>query len=187
MNEDILTTQVERLTLREQQQAKHSCGFHALEILEREVGALRAAAGRPLRILEIGTFRAYSTTVLAQFGVVYSLDICNQQETQDVVDSLPSVYRDNVVRIVAYNQTAVRELVKVLAPFDVVFVDGDHSESGVRTDAAYVQGIAPVYFFHDYQEKYRGSVQEIDAFVERTGGIFNVWGNTSGLCRVVVR
>lgn len=166
------------------EQAKHSMGFNALAVLDREVKAVYEKAGRLLRILEIGTFRAYSTVVLAQYGVVYAVDICDQRETQEIINL--SENKERIIRLIGYDQPAVRSLLSGITHYDIVYVDGDHSGEGVACDCAFVRGLSNLYFFHDYQEKYVGCRKAIDAFVEATGGVFNVWGSTSGLCRVVI-
>jgi hypothetical protein len=61
--------------------------------------------------------------------------------------------------------TLIQEQARVLGPFDVVFIDGDHSYKGVKIDWQFAQSLKPrIIAFHDIAEviKHRREGCEVD-------------------------
>ncbi len=63
---------------------------------------------------------------------------------------LPTNTETNMI-VGSSHDTAVQEIIRAQGPFDVVFIDGDHSESGVRQDWNFSKSLNPKrIFFHDH-------------------------------------
>lgn len=164
--------------------ALHSMGFPALERLRIEASKIADEKRAPLRILEIGAYRCYSTVVLSQYGWVVSLDIRDLPESQKVIDLSP--YKENIIRVLAYNQALARTLTTSFLPVDLVVVDVDHSFQGVQQDINFTYRQSRNYIFHDYSDSFPGCKKAVDKFVEDSGGEFTLFEGTSGLCKVVI-
>jgi predicted O-methyltransferase YrrM len=162
---------------------RKDCGIDALTILNDTAFALRNEKRGPLLILEIGTFNAYSALVFAQYGVVHTLDICAQPNTQAVIDMFPCI-RENVIRHIGYNQDELRPCIRTLAPFDIIFVDGGHGRYAVEKDMAFVEDMGDLIFCHDYRPVFPDTVAVTDEFVARGGWKFTAFDEekTLGLC-----
>lgn len=116
-------------------------------------------------ILEIGSRYGYTLVDIAHEMVpgakVVSVDLPDQEGWNDP-DAIFQL-RANVARLVSEGYSAaliegdsrsadVVARVKALAPFDVVFIDGDHTYEGVKQDWQNYGDLAPTVIFHDIRK-----------------------------------
>lgn len=141
---------------------------------------------RPQRYLEIGTFRGGSALL-----VNAALQAADCAGTLICIDPNPQIAPEHWAllapraRLLAASSPAILPEAARLAgaPFDLVFIDGDHRESGVLQDA---EGVLPLVapgghlLFHDafYEDVRRG----IDTFVMRHPAQLNDLGLLSREC-----
>lgn len=123
--------------------------------LKREIAAYQAAAlyhlAKPFdggRILEIGTAWGYSAAIMARAApnaMIITLNP-NEEEVRIARKNLDSYKNVTVETVKSW------EYLKEYkgAPFDLIFIDGDHRR--VRADLPFWEHVAPggVFFFHDY-------------------------------------
>lgn len=134
--------------------AKRACPTRKRQIAEYQAAALYAAV-RPYnapgtRILEIGTFEGYSAHVLSQ--------ACPRGH---VITLNPKVWERELARVHLQGRRVSlrgdlswdylsRHVKYGIAPFDVVFVDGDHAQ--ILRDLPWFDQVRPggLIVFHDY-------------------------------------
>lgn len=110
-------------------------------------GILAAMPKKFIRAVEIGTWTGTTMHVLRRgCDELYCID----PDPQWVEDDAIRTRSDNPVRLV--QGYSPRDLGKIPAPFTFVFVDGDHSESGVYRDTLALEPLMErggVICFHD--------------------------------------
>lgn len=98
------------------------------------------------KILEVGTNAGRSTKAMSAAApecVIMTVDIANLWR---------GYMPDNVIRIVESSSTFAE---KCTAEFDLIFIDGDHSQFNVQLDiAAWLPKLRPggIVVFHDYRQ-----------------------------------
>ena len=121
---------------------------------------------KPKRILEIGTFNGIVTAFFAQFNEV------EEVITIDIEDKRKRnwrVWENNKVEskikyIIIKSDEDKRNVVNNLGNFDLIFIDGDHSYKGVKTDFEICKGKSPYILFHDF-----GTNPEVTRFINEQG------------------
>lgn len=152
------------MTLREQVTKTFGADIRAGSMLSHEQWIVDLASIlRPRRVLEIGTLHGLSAALWAQLvDHVTTIDI-NESAVAPLVWEKLGVANKITYRIVKSNEEK-RQIVAE-DDFDLAFVDGDHSHTGVRADFACVERCGAV-LFHDYKPdnwRFRGLVKFIDS------------------------
>lgn len=135
--------------------------------VEYEVGGLLYAVVRALKpeiVVETGTFKGFSTLMIAQAlkenkaGHVHTIDI----EDRGVHDRLRKFGLENLATVhIASSTDKIQELAKVLKWVDFLWLDSDHSEEYVKAEvhAAYPLLKSGTYIaFHDTISDFRENV-----------------------------
>jgi predicted O-methyltransferase YrrM len=125
---------------------------------------LKGAAGfRPRTILEIGSYLGVTARLLAENTGdgcrVYALDL--DKEHGRAYRGLP--VEGKITRLVGKSS---REVASYGAPYDMVFIDGDHGREGALRDSLLAWELLSdrgIIFWHDYQL--------YDYFVHRSGAV----------------
>lgn len=125
---------------------------------------LKAAAGfHPRRVLEIGSYLGVTARLLAENTSeecrIYALD--QDQEHGQAYRGLP--IEQKITRLVGRAGQGVAE---PGAPYDMVFIDGDHEREGALQDSLLAWNLLSergVIFWHDYQTS--------DYFIHRVGAV----------------
>jgi predicted O-methyltransferase YrrM len=110
------------------------------------------------RTLEVGSAFGYSAVVMARAGAPFVLSIDTHQMASDSLAIMQSNLRaynvtGRVGIVVGQSQDLMPALIACGARFDLVFVDGDHSEVALRSDVRYAMrllGSGGVLACHDY-------------------------------------
>ena len=131
---------------------------------------------RDLRILEIGTCHGISAALLAMRGDVVTLDLTHKA---DVDDNLTRMQVADRVTCLYGKPAEVRQQVR--GPFDMAFIDGEHSYNAVRADIAFARTWARHVVLHDYFTRFRGVMQAIDEAARERGCIKTVMNIFAGL------
>ena len=110
-----------------------------------------------LTVLEIGTKKAMTASVLACYGTVLTVDVRTYDGTQDYLFCIEPEIRNRITRLITSNPLAfLREHFREIQ-FDVVLIDGDHSYEQCKLDTEFACEHTPVIVWHDYHEgKFRG-------------------------------
>jgi hypothetical protein len=128
----------------------------------------------PGPILEIGTYRGRSTTIMARAAqagagaVIFSVDVdpAAQRAATAALDAHGLARR---VILVRGSATAALRRLAGLRP-SLVFVDGDHSLEGVRRDLAALEPVVPdgsLLLFHDFHDPRNEDESERQIAVQR--------------------
>lgn len=128
------------------------------------------------RVLEIGSAHGYSAISMALVGArVFAVDPHGGEVASSLEEMRANIERFNVqgrvVMALGRSQLVLPMLAVVGAKFDLVFVDGDHSESAVKTDVALASTLLEdggVVACHDYSEE---SCPGVQAALERWDSI----------------
>jgi hypothetical protein len=123
------------------------------------------------RVLEIGTFQAYSTILMSRTAkLVHSVDWHRGGHELGEQDTLSIAWRnirqakaDNIVLMVGRSADVLPWLA---GPYDLVFIDGSHEYEDVRRDINDTWLLAPKLLFHDYGG-YPGVTRAVDEFTAR--------------------
>ena len=126
--------------------------------------------------VEIGTHRGESALIISSFpGVhkLYAVDPTLGDCIEEVEQRLANRLREKRVEIIRQTSLAFS---KTLEPesVDVVYVDGDHSYTGISSDiAAYWPLIRKNGFLagHDYCDKHAGVVRAVTEFLTAQPGL----------------
>lgn len=131
-------------------------------LLHQEGQAL-AELARGKRVLEIGAYCGKSTCCLAQTALkVTCIDPFDGRATPHAMSTLDQLLAaaerygvaDRVYPIVGTTDAAAPELIAAGEQFDLIFIDGDHTEDAVQTDIRFARELlAPggLLAFHDYR------------------------------------
>lgn len=125
---------------------------------------LKGAVGfRPRRVLEIGSYLGVTARLMAENTTeecrIYALD--QDEEHGQAYRGLP--IERKITRLVG---SASQALAKPGAPYDMVFIDGDHGRERALQDSILAWNLLSdrgVIFWHDYQVK--------DYFIHRAGAV----------------
>lgn len=157
----------------------------------------RLAAGK--RVLEVGSYAGLSTVCLARTAErVMCVDTFDGRGTAHPADTL-SMFKRNLERYgvadqVEWIRATLAEAIKLrvidiargesdlfldrVTPFDLIFIDGDHSEAAVRADIeAALPLLAPggLIAFHDYRNHLDPGVgHAVDALIGRGGNLVSL-------------
>ena len=119
-------------------------------------------------LLEIGRKYGGSTVLMSaplNRGHLYSLDIVMNKDAEKNIGS----YRDKVTFITADSKELKWDL-----PLDLVFIDGDHSYNGVKSDIKKYKGYVKddgYIVFHDIVGKKKELYPLLDRFLFRKGWV----------------
>jgi hypothetical protein len=122
-------------------------------VSEKSISILTEAVRGKKNVLEIGTRFGRTAVILAMHchpeGKVTSVDI-NQSDARKTLEQVPKEIRDKIVLIESDSKTVDYGN---RGPFDLIFIDGDHSFKGVIADT--LNGLANMtpdgtLFWHDY-------------------------------------
>ncbi len=130
--------------------------------------------GKKIKVaVEIGTYNGTTTALLAHYADrVITIDTCNY------IDKYPFWFDYGVYeKIDSYLVTDDEDKADLLREidFDFAFLDGNHSEKGVRFDLECVKKCGRV-LFHDYYEPYR----KYDVAAGSSRGVINVVSELPG-------
>lgn len=156
------------------------------EAMDRIVSAHCQNFGRDLFCLEVGSYRGQSTILLAQYGVVFCIDLW-----ADIHDGMAKVERAGQDSFLEFMETMKRfgliagqrifpivgttAGLNYLAPsqFDVIYIDGSHYYEPAKLDIqASERHLAEdgLYIFHDYKRvgdnPHLGVNQAVDELLE---------------------
>lgn len=116
-------------------------------------------------IVEIGTYKAYSTIVMCQaildnkfIPIIYTFDQWNNNGLD--ISKVENVARNNLI-LTGFNKyitiikgdskITVPKLFKQIDKIDMCFIDGDHSWEGVSSDFNNCKNYTDIILFHDTQ------------------------------------
>ena len=120
---------------------------------------------RDLRILEVGSCRCVSASLLADYGHVVTLDMWAYPHSDAVLDALKN--REKIVRVLGPPEL-VRPLIH--GPFDMAFIDAHHDYENIMRDTAFVVRRTNRILYHDYDPKaFPGVVKALDELSALTG------------------
>lgn len=121
-------------------------------------------ASRAMTILEIGTCRSLTACLMAQLGVVYTLDVSHYAETRGIMEGSPEGTRSRIVFVTSGDADRGRALLSKMR-FDAVFIDGCHAYEAVVKDIEYAANLSDALIFHDYDERHAANVvRAVDEF-----------------------
>jgi hypothetical protein len=138
---------------------------------------LTASLPDPARIIEIGTYEGNSLVAMLrglahhEDAHIWTIDLSDRTEADDTV-AMSGLAADRYTRIVRGSFDVAQNWDE--GPVDLVFVDGDHSESGVRSDirawSPHVK-VGGLMVFDDFQTpNYTGSTKAVNALMFHSGG-----------------
>ena len=119
-------------------------------LIERTLEGTRTSA----RYLEVGVFAGWTAAIMSSFvrrmcGHAAFQGFAVDINPQHISNSTKELFTaTNITFIHAQDSSKLRSLI-VDAPFDVCFVDGDHSFDGVLTDFVRYAPICDLMMFHD--------------------------------------
>lgn len=122
-------------------------GYHPWNIDSRHCSWIRETlrSGRFRKVLEIGSFRGYSTQAFLDAldcGAIDELHLCEPNPT-------PELWRLIRGKRVTLHRYPSVEVLAEIRDYDLVFVDGDHSEVNVRAEAELLIDMGCAVFAHD--------------------------------------
>ena len=122
-------------------------------------------------LVEIGTYRGISTSIMARYGVVHTYDIEIQPEAR-------RVWRTEGVSDRVYQHKVIERATQGVMPvqFDAAFIDGDHSYEGVASDFEAVSHQARVVVFDDVTVQFPGVVRFINELWRSNAGTLLHYG-----------
>lgn len=140
---------------------------------------------RVMDILEIGTCRGLTSCLMAQVGMVHTLDVVQYPEMRGIMEGAPAGTRSRIVFLVAGDADKARRLVAAKT-YDAVFIDGCHTYDAVVKDIAFASQLSNVLIFHDYDSLHENNVvRAVDEFAATCK--FAVASKDSCLALCVVR
>lgn len=114
----------------------------------------------PKRVLEIGTYEGVSAAAMATAmrdfnidGEIITIDVDPKMTSKALEQATRENLREYIRFITGDSSKVVRGL---QGDFDLVFIDGDHTDMGVRKDFEAVKDRANYVLFHDTGESYPG-------------------------------
>lgn len=130
----------------------------------------------PCQVIEIGTYEGNSLVAILR-GLAYhedahvwTIDLSDRTEADDTV-AMSGLSGERYTRIVRGSFDVAQDWDK--GPVDMVYVDGDHSEAGVRSDIrAWAPHVKPggLMVFDDFQTpNYTGSTKAVNALMFHDG------------------
>lgn len=153
------------------------------------VGMLRlsnpeAFEARVMTILEIGTCRSLTSCLMAQVGVVYTLDVAHYPETKAILENAPAGTRSRIVHVNSGDAERGRALLARMR-FDAVFIDGCHRYEAVVKDIEFAAPLSDALIFHDYDDRHSENVVlAVDAFAASCPLAFVSKTSSLAFCRV---
>jgi len=140
--------------------------------------ATPAATGLvPCRFLEVGTWRGATFWLMRAYFVAHvNAEMVTMSLDSDRNTVYPEVEAQLLHPFLLRGDTA--DLAEAIArgrvgPFDMVFIDGDHSYEGVRADTARLRSAARVLMYHDVADRL------IAAAPGNNGGVPAFWAELS--------
>lgn len=118
-----------------------------------------------LRLLEIGTCRGVSASILARRGSVVTLDIQSYAETDAVIAALGAEGR--IDRLVG-PPSETRPL--VCGRFHAAWIDGRHTREAVLEDFAFCRRFTDRIITHDHFERFPGVMAAVRELKAERGG-----------------
>jgi len=119
---------------------------------------------RAMTILEIGTCRSLTSCLMAQLGVVYTLDVSHYAETRGIMEGSPEGTRSRIVFVTSGDADRGRALLSKMR-FDAVSIDGCHTYEAVQKDISFAAPLSDALIFHDYDERHAANVvRAVDEF-----------------------
>ena len=109
-----------------------------------------------LTFLEIGTCRGVSASILAQRGIVLTIDVQSYAETECVIQALG--HGQSIFRLIGPPQVT-RAVVK--NRFDVAWIDGKHTYENLLADFDFCQRFTDQIIMHDHCKKFPGIQQAV--------------------------
>lgn len=141
-------------------------------------------SSRTMTILEIGTCRSLTSCLMAQVGVVYTLDVAHYAETRGIMEGSPEGTRSRIVFVTSGDADRGRALLAKIR-FDAVFIDGCHAYEAVVKDIAYAANLSDALIFHDYDDRHRDNVvRAVDEFASSCTLAYASKTSCLAFCRV---
>ena len=139
---------------------------------------------RSMTILEIGTCRSLTACLMAQVGIVYTLDVAQYAETRGIMEGAPKGTRSRIVFLTSGDADLGRNLIAKMR-FDAIFIDGCHTYEAVEKDIEFAAPLSDALIFHDYDDRHSENVVlAVDAFAASCPVAFASQTSCLAFCRV---
>jgi hypothetical protein len=129
---------------------------------------------QPKRILEVGTSCGVGGLMLLDGASSFSrqarlttIDVASHDAFESNLEHFTHL-KQRIERIVAPSDTALATLARKRRRFDLVFLDGDHSEEQVARDWQSIEPLANTYILHDTDQM--PGCRELVARIRQRGG-----------------
>lgn len=108
--------------------------------------------------LNVGTFNGTTFNIISKYLKLFNKDVV-------CISIDPINHNPNIIDGLIYENKTTFDYIDV--PFDLVFIDGDHTYKCVKEDFDYVGKCAKYCVFHDIRDKYIGAMA--------CGGVVRFW------------
>jgi len=133
--------------------------------IPRQLAQYLIYVNKPRTLLDIGTFQGYTITVLCVYFMCFVPDLTI--DTIDVNHFLsPDIKQiwakyNLPINYILMNKKTDNYLNYTRGPYDMVFIDGDHSYEGVSNDFERAKTLSSSFTFHDINDQWCPGVLQL--------------------------